>query len=435
VRIGVDGYNLALPHGTGVATYAAALASTLQSMGHHVTGVFGLNVDGSTAQREVLFFDGLQRPQPVRHRKSIGAWIVDGTRILTGPRLQDVPLTDLVEKGVYRDRFPKFDRLVSMRDLFALAHLVFRKTDRFLTVTMADPPEIMHWTYPVPIRLRGARNVYTLHDLVPLKLPYATLDAKRRYFSLIEQCLRSADQICTVSEASRCDVIEHFGFAAARITNTYQTAPLPAEIVAGSAEGDAAIVEGVFGLQKDQYILYYGAIEPKKNVQRLVEAYLSSDTAVPLVIVGKSWGAAAEQRLDGADDPIRGLYGQTLSDRIIRLEYLPRSLLLRLVRGARALAFPSLYEGFGLPVLEAMAMGTPVLTSTTGSIPEIAGEAAILVDPYDIGAIRAGLVQLDRDDELRERLARAGPARAQLFSEDRYRERLAALYSAASAVS
>lgn len=430
MRIGIDGYNLALPHGTGVATYGAALVPVLRSMGHQVTGIFGLNVDGAAVRREVLFFDSLQRPQPVRRRKSPAAWVRDAGRIVAGPVLRDVPLTDNVEKGVYQDRFPTFDRLVSARDLFGLAHLLFRRTGRFLTVRMPDPPDVMHWTYPVPLRMAGARNVYTLHDLVPLKLPYATLDAKRGYFTLIEQCLRHADQLCTVSERSRQDVIAQFGIDPARITNSYQTAPLPADIVAGDPDRDAAVVEGVFGLKRRGYFLYYGAIEPKKNVQRLVEAYLSSGITTPLVIVGKSWGAAAEQALTGAGDPENGLYGRTVSERIIRLDYLPRSLLLRLVRGARALTFPSLYEGFGLPVLEAMTLGTPVLTSTTGAVPEITGDAALLVDPYEIGAITAGLLRLDREEDLRARLEQAGPVQAGRFSDEAYRTRLAALYAA-----
>jgi glycosyltransferase involved in cell wall biosynthesis len=433
LRIGIDGYNLALPHGTGVATYGAALVPVLQSMGHQVTGVFGLNVDGPPDRREILFFDGLKRLQPVRRRKSALSWLLDAGRMVAGPKLREVPLTGRVETGVYRDSFPAFNRLASGRDLFTLAHLLFRRTGRFLNVRMADPPEVMHWTYPVPLRMVGVRNIYTLHDLVPLKLPYATLDGKAHYLALVAQCLRHADQLCTVSESSRRDVIVQFGIDPARITNCYQTAPLPVEILAGNAAKDAAVIEGMFGLRRRGYFLYYGAIEPKKNVQRLVEAYLASGIETPLVIVGRSWGPAAEQILAGAGDPERGFYGREMSARIIRLDYLPRSLLLRLVRGARALTFPSLYEGFGLPVLEAMRLGTPVLTSTTGAVPEITGDAAMLVDPYDNDAIGAALQRLDRDEGLRMRLETDGPVRARLFSDDAYRQRLAGLYAAALA--
>ena len=103
-------------------------------------------------------------------------------------------------------------------------------------------------------------------------------------------------------------------------------------------------------------------------------------------------------------------------------------MLFTLVRGAKAVAFPSLYEGFGLPALEAMMLGTPVLTSNTSSLPEVVGDAALKVDPYDVRAIAGGLRALDDDAQLRARLSLAGGEQARLFTMDRYQERLAAMY-------
>jgi glycosyltransferase involved in cell wall biosynthesis len=107
---------------------------------------------------------------------------------------------------------------------------------------------------------------------------------------------------------------------------------------------------------------------------------------------------------------------------------MPFHLLVSLIRGARATLFPSLYEGFGLPVLESMLLGTPVLTSTAGSLPEIAGEAAMLVDPYDVDAIRDGIRTLDADEPLRANLSERGRLQAAKFSPERYRDRLADAY-------
>ena len=98
---------------------------------------------------------------------------------------------------------------------------------------------------------------------------------------------------------------------------------------------------------------------------------------------------------------------------------------MNLIRGARAVLFPSLYEGFGLPALEAMLLGTPVITSNTASMPEVVGDAALTVDPYDISALVGAIQAMDRDPALRARLAAAGPVRAALFSPERYAERLA----------
>jgi glycosyltransferase involved in cell wall biosynthesis len=103
-------------------------------------------------------------------------------------------------------------------------------------------------------------------------------------------------------------------------------------------------------------------------------------------------------------------------------------MLASLIRGARAVLFPSLYEGFGLPVLEAMQLGAPVLASTGGALPEVAGDAALLVDPFDVGAIRQAIRALDADEGLRDELTQRGLARSEIFSPQAYRARLSTLY-------
>lgn len=427
--IGIDGYNLAMPNGTGVATYAVTLAETLSAMGHPVTGVFGLTVGRRQDLREVLFFDKLQRPQKSQRRRRFWSRARDALRPAGYLTLQDVPLSGLVEKNAFESRMPTFDRLVSTADLFEMGHEHFARFRRFLTLHMSEPPDIMHWTYPVPVRIHGSRNVYTLHDMVPLRLPYTTLDKKEDYHGLVRRCVATADHICTVSEASRDDILARFPIDPARLSVTYQSSPLPATFDTASAEADAKMIEGIFGLRPKGYFLYFGAIEPKKNIGRLIEAYLTTQSETPLVIVGaRAWESEQELRLLGGSELGTG-YGQHLANRIIRLDYLPRSLLLKLIRTARAVTFPSLYEGFGLPVHEAMLLGTPVLTSRTSSLPEVAGDAAILVDPYDIGAIAAGLRRLDADEGLRAALSERGLAQAAHFSTEVYKNRLTDMYA------
>ena len=203
-RIGIDGYNLAMPNGTGIATYGLVLAQTLAAAGHGVEGVFGVDPGREPAIRETVFFDNLARTEPpARTRRQHKWWrrgiVAQALRPLPAITTVDVPLTDRVEKAAFADRLPAFDRIATRADLFEIAHRRFALTGRLLTLRMPDPPEIMHWTYPVPVRLAGARNVYTLHDLVPLKLPYTTLDAKRFYHAMVGACVREAAQICTVS--------------------------------------------------------------------------------------------------------------------------------------------------------------------------------------------------------------------------------------------
>jgi glycosyltransferase involved in cell wall biosynthesis len=193
----------------------------------------------------------------------------------------------------------------------------------------------------------------------------------------------------------------------------------------------ASQIEGGLGLDWKGYFLFFGAIEPKKNLARLVEAYLASGVQSPLVIVGgKAWleddelGLLTPQLAGGG----KTTEGVDRAGRIRHFDFMPFSLLARLIRGARAVLAPFLYEGFGLPVLETMLMGTPVLASTTGSLPEVAGDAALLVDPYDVDAIREAIRTLEADADLRSDLAARGLIQAQRFNEAAYGARLTGLY-------
>jgi glycosyltransferase involved in cell wall biosynthesis len=263
-----------------------------------------------------------------------------------------------------------------------------------------------------------------VHDLVPLRLPFTTLDDKVYHDRLIRQCLATADHVITVSEASRRDILDLFPIDPGRVTNTYQAAAAPEAALDEAAL--AARLRALFDLKPQGYFLFFGAIEPKKNVGRLIEAYLAAEVETPLVLVGpRAWLADGELRL------LENGHGTRLpgAERIRRIDYLPTGHLQTLVRGARAVLFPSLYEGFGLPALEAMALGAPVMASNAAAIPEVVGEAGRLVDPYDVGAMTRALRALDGDAALRSRLAVAGRERAALFSLSAYQDRLAALHA------
>ncbi len=424
VRIGIDGFNLAMAQGTGIATYARVLSRNLTGLGHPVDVLYGLPMspNASPIMREVAFFDRLDQ-EPRRAPKPVFStrWWHERAASRRGCEAMEIPMTGLVDRrGI---RMPAFDRILVVSDLFQLAARQFRKTGRFLRVRIPDRPAIMHWTYPLPIVVEGARNIYTVHDLVPLRLPHTTLDDKGYYLNLIRTCIAEAAAICTVSEASRADIVRVYPESAGKVINTYQSIDLPEQALPEAAAlGD--FLSGVFGLQPRGYFLFFGALEPKKNIGRLLEAYLSTGTSTPLVVVGgRSWKSQAELGLLELHDGLPG------GPRIHRIDYLPFGTLLRLIRGARAVLFPSLYEGFGLPVVEAMALGTATLTSTEASLPEIAGNASVLVDPYDTQAIARGIRHLDEDEALRQQLQDAGPGQAARFGAGPYRSALAAMYA------
>ncbi len=429
-RIVIDGYNLAIPQGTGVATYARNLSHALHGLGHQVGVLYGKNIGPTkdTLAREVDFFDPPTAILP--------QWLSDTLRAIKlshrpfGLKAWSVP----VSGAVISQGMPYADEIWNVSDMFQMAQVQHQLTHQMLQVRLPGPaPDIMHWTYPFPIQLRGAKNIYTLHDLVPMRLPATTLDNKRRYLRIARAIAAKADHIVTVSEHSRRDIIELLGVAPDRVTNTYQAVDLPAALRNKPVDLVRNEIAGTFGLTFGEYFLFFGAIEPKKNIGRLIEAYLASGVKGPLVIVGKkAWKSEGELRLLFNDHiqylQSEGPYTFT-RHRVMQLEYAPFPLLVSLIRGARGVLFPSLYEGFGLPVLEAMLLGAPVMTSNTSSLPELVGDAALTVDPYNTAAMAQAIQALDSDAALRARLSAAAPLQADLFNPSRYQDRLQALYA------
>jgi glycosyltransferase involved in cell wall biosynthesis len=302
-------------------------------------------------------------------------------------------------------------RVLTARDLFRRAHIHFGLFRRPLAIVAPGPPGIMHWTYPLPIVMRGWANIYTVHDAIPLTHPDLTSINPRRHRAVLAALATVAVRFVTVSEAARREIVAATGGADDFVVD------------AGQAIDATPATTGQLpaGLRPDGYLLFCGAIEPRKNLTRLLDAYRRSGAALPLVIVGPDgWRAG----------PIAARIARTPG--VLRLPFQDRETLRRLIAEARALLFPSLVEGFGLPVGEAMALGTAVLTSAGGALEEVAGDAALLVAPADVDALASAIGRLANDDALVLRLAKAGRVRAAAFTPDRFAERLTGIYRAIS---
>ena len=423
MRIGVDGFNLAMGRGTGISMYARTLTYCLREMGHGIDVIYGMNIPMQTPPdlAETLFFDNLEQENASKAPKPFTAnWFAERKGNLLGYQALQVPMSGRVDARAFADRFPTYDRIFNVRSVFRVANRYFNRTGKFLRIVLDTPPDIMHWTYPLPIRLEGAINIYTIHDLVPLRLPYTTLDNKRAHFRLIEAIIRSNATICTVSEASRRDIISYFPAVEPRVFNTYQSLRFGDKEIARLETEGKKRPAALHGLEADGYFLFFGSLEPKKNIGRLIEAMLIACPTRKLVLVGaKAWKTEDELRLLKRAQEI---------GRVVHLEYLPQAELIELIRGARAVLFPSLSEGFGLPVLEALALATPVLTSREGALPEVAGDAAIFVDAFDAVSIADGITKLDTDSGVCALLRTKGPAQAAKFSRSAYQLKLGAMY-------
>ncbi len=423
----VDGYNISMSRGTGIATYGRNLLSAARGLGYDTQVLYG--PPRKRSKRSLLNETALADAERPRKTRRVDRFFQTLTSRYGVKAWPIVPTGEIVWPTRAGSR-PDASSFWAAQDLFFRANRSFAAYREETPVTFdgdkARCPDVMHWTATLPLHARGAPNVYTIHDLIPLRLPHTTLDDKPTYFALCKAIARRADHIAVVSETTRQDVIRILGVPEDRVTNTYQAVDLP-KALTERTDADVAIeLEGIFDLAWKGYFLHFGAIEPKKNLGRIVEAYLASGCTTPLVVVGgRAW----------LDEPETALMNQVLTDgrrsadRIRRYEYLPFSMLLSLIRGARATLFPSLYEGFGLPVLESMALGTAVLTSTGGSLPEVAGDAAITVDPYDVTAISQGLRALEHDDDLRLDLEARGRIQAAKFSVEAYKARLKDLYA------
>lgn len=436
LHIVIDGYNLSLEKGTGIATYARNLSFALRDIGARVDVLYGQPgvAHRNSLLQEISFFDPVE---PIYTRAQI--WIRRAARLFGamtipfGLKAKEVPITGRVITKPFENRLPYFQKIWNASNLFSLAHAYFFLYRRLLVIRLPETPSIVHWTYPVPIKVKGAKNIYTFHDLVPLRLPYTTLDKKEFYYRLVKQIATRADRIVTVSEASKRDICELLDIDSDRVDNTYQVVSIPATYMSVDQTTLSEILKGTFDLDCGKYFLFVGAIEPKKNVGRLIEAYLGSGVRIPLVMAGPvAWMAEKELALI-SDDYNKYLVQRGdetyTKGRIIQLDYVTFPQLMYLMQGARALLFPSLYEGFGLPVVEAMTLGTAVMTSNTSSLPEIAGDAAIMVDPYRVSEMRDVIKRLAADDGLVADLGQRGKIHAKRFGLNYYLERLSRVYS------
>ena len=421
-----DGYNLALPSGTGIATYGRSLIAAARGMGVSPQLLHGPHMrpsnDPFLGQLALADARRINKPpRTVRHLEVAAAW--------AGRSAHYVEATDEIFWPTENGQ-PEVDAFWIAPDLFRIAVKAHAKYGAITPLSFSSPlsaPDIMHWSMPMPLRARVVPNIYTFHDLIPLRLPHTTSEDKRRYLQMCRDLAQLADHVITVSETTRNDVIRLLGISPDRVTNTFQ-AVRPVDVSGRPDEAVAETIRNAFGLKWKDYFIHFGAVEPKKNLGRVVEGYVRSGVCSPLVVVeGRSWLEQPEVALLEA---LEAYPEAGIASRIHRLRYLPQALLQDLIRGARATVFPSLYEGFGLPILESMGLGTAVLTSNIGAAAEVAGDAALLVDPYQADEIGGGMRRLEQDHAFRLHLENLGRLQAGKFGMDLYRERLNAVYSA-----
>ena len=270
-------------------------------------------------------------------------------------------------------------------------------------------PDVCHFTNSLAPLHAPCPIVITLHDMsLFVHAPLHPLKSQLFVRPVIPAVARRAAAIITVSQHAKREIVAWLHVPPEKVHVIYEAAAPTYRVIGDGAELDR--VRQRYGLTQP-FVLYVGTIEPRKNLTRLVTAFAQARRHCPdleLVLVGQlGWKYTSL---------LKAIEDLNLGRAVRRLGYVPNEDLPALYNLARALAFPSLYEGFGLPVVEAMACGTPVLTSNGSSLAEIAANASYLIDPLDVVDIAHGLVCLATDDELHARLRCAGLARAAQFS-------------------
>ncbi|MEH2198978.1 glycosyltransferase family 4 protein [Nostoc sp.] len=302
------------------------------------------------------------------------------SRNISGYNCYPVPPNQTAEQGVKGH----FNRLVWTQ--FQLPQIYRKLKSQILFSSLPEAP-----------LYSNCRFVITCFDMIPLRFPkrFSPLTAYHRYYT--PQVLKQAQHIICISETTAQDITNFYGIPANKIT----AIPLAYDRTHFR----------LLNLPTRNYFLYIGRQEPYKNIQGLIAAF----AALPNYKDYELWLVGPSDRR----------YTPTLTAQVAELgitnqvkflDYVPYDELPKIINEAIALVFPSLWEGFGLPVLEAMACGTPVITSNLSSLPEVAGDAAILIDPYKIGEITEAMQAIATNSGLRSRLSSQGITHCQQFS-------------------
>lgn len=284
--------------------------------------------------------------------------------------------------------------------------------------------DVLHATMYPPFFSPGP-YVFTMHDVSPLSHPeFYPAHVRTRLRLLMSLGLRNARMIVCPTEDSRQTTSKYFGVSLDRMAVVHhgidtRFQPLPA---ATSREA----VRERYGIRAP-YLLYVGKLQQRKNIVRMLQALHRVRDKAPeltLVLCGRRFGET-----DFLDETIARL---NLRDKVIELGYVSNEDVPVLYSGALMVLYPTLLEGFGFPVLEAMACGTPVITSNVSCLPEIAGDAAILVDPENVDGIATAIERVHRSEDLRRELSVKGVHRAQSFTWERAAERTVEVYKRAA---
>ncbi len=336
VRVMLDARNIDMSQGTGIKTYGLALVSALKALNADISVLHGRNFSTKDDIADILFFDyhGHKRKRRFRRLRYLPT-------LLKGVVGSPMPAMAIASEGSSQVILPSTEKPLTgttrynAQNCFRTADLLFdvlRKTQR---IEIPNKIDIWHSTYVLPITIVGAKKITTIHDCIPFRLPWTTLDDKQGLYDLFRKEIADSDLVITVSESSKADILSLFDVAPEKVHVTYE--PVHLQTLRPEEELHLeSVLRQAFNLNPKSYLLYVGAIEPKKNLPRLIDAYLKIDTEMPLVIAGKkAW--LWRQELGGYE-----LHRAVRQGRIKLVNYVTNEHLRYLYAGALFFTVPSL---------------------------------------------------------------------------------------------
>ena len=355
------------------------------------------------------------------HDYGIGTYVRNLTRQLARQDTDDtyVLLCRREDEAFVRELGPRFEPLIETAGNYSLREQI--------TVPLAlrrAKVDVFHAPHYVVPPLTRCPVVVTIHDCIHLRFPqYLPNRAAYVYArTVMAMAARRARRILTVSHASKADILSYLRVPPSKIEVVYNA--LDERMAAAPTPEDITRVRERFLLDAP-FVLYAGNIKPHKNVDRLIEAFAMlrrrGHDHIKLLILGDEISKYPNLR--------RLVHRFQLHQYVRFLGFVPDATLAALYRLATVFVFPSLYEGFGLPPLEAMACGTPVITSNVSSLPEVVGDAALLIDPMNASAIADAMARVMSDESLRADLVRRGLERVKTFSWERSARRTHEVYA------
>jgi len=390
MKILIDGLNFELQRGTGIKTYTRSLLAALHANGHMIDL---LSQQSVPKVRHVFSLDAylastIPSASEANGRKTIRDRLIQHLSLFGRSFRGDIDLhTNQGAQLLSRYQCEEWSYIDRIRVAPGLFLRSFTRAGLGLgigNISGCSDNDVLFLSSPIPVRLRGRMNILTVHDVIPLSHPWL-MDNRwptiaKVVGKTLEYTLKTADRVICVSETTKTELLTRFNVDERKLHVVYQPCRYSLLPEVDDSESDQASLEGL-GLANEPYILFVGAIEPKKNLFNLLKAFQQNKSLPKLVVVGQfAWSSSRERAL------IADLRG-----RVQHLGYLPDRELEVVLNNASAFILPSVIEGFGLPALEAMWKGIPCVLSDIPVFRELFADHAQFVDPHDPRSISDGI--------------------------------------------